>query len=87
MRRRYPHIRFARHWELTPTVHYQLGQCRAMVSAMCEIPLEPEVYSNLKLVSLIKGTQATTAIEGNTLTEGEIGRVQRGESLAPSKQY
>lgn len=85
--KRYPHIRFQRHWEISPRVHYQLGQCQAIISAICEMPLRPEYHERLLAVSLIKGAQATTAIEGNTLTDDEVSRVARGESLAPSKEY
>jgi len=83
----YPHMRFERHWHIESEVQYQLGQCSAMISSICEIPLRPEVYGTLNTVSLIKGAQATTAIEGNTLTEHEIERVHQGETLAPSKEY
>jgi Fic family protein len=38
-------------------------------------------------VAFIKGAQATTAIEGNTLTEEEIRRSLDGEDLPPSKEY
>ncbi|MGE3844276.1 MAG: Fic family protein [Vicinamibacterales bacterium] len=34
-----------------------------------------------------KGAQATTAIEGNTLSDAEVEKVARGDSLPPSKQY
>src|SRR5207249_2719503 len=35
----------------------------------------------------IKGAQATTAIEGNTLTDEEIGKLKQGIKLPPSKEY
>ena len=85
--RRYPHIRFCRHWKITPEVHYQLGQCQAIISAIRDTPLLPKQHERLLSVSMIKGAQATTAIEGNTLTDAEVERVADGESLAPSKQY
>ncbi len=84
---RYPHIRFCRHWEIRPEVHFQLGQCQAIISAICEMPLLPKRYRELLSVSLMKGAQATTAIEGNTLTDIEVEKVAAGESLAPSKEY
>jgi Fic family protein len=83
----YPHLAFRRRWEITPKARYELGQCHAMILAICKMPLRPEDHSHLLGVSLVKGAQATTAIEGNTLTTGEIERVVAGESLPPSKEY
>jgi Fic family protein len=87
LRRTYPHLLFRRHWEVSPKAQYELGQCHAIVQAICETPIRPEYHARLLRVSLIKGAQATTAIEGNTLSEEEIGRIVDGESLAPSKEY
>ena len=86
MQRNYPHICFSSHWELDQ-LNYQLGQCRAMVEAISEVPLRPMTHNDLLRISLIKGAQATTAIEGNTLTEEEIEQVQAGGKLPVSKQY
>ncbi len=38
-------------------------------------------------VSLTKGAQATTAIEGNSLSIEEVNQIRRGDSLPPSKEY
>ncbi|MFY9110607.1 MAG: Fic family protein, partial [Desulfomonilia bacterium] len=64
-----------------------LGQCEAIIRTISEIPLPPKERQRLLLVSLRKGAQATTAIEGNTLTEEEIARIDEGESLPPSREY
>ena len=87
LRDRYPHIRFGRHWEIGPDVHYQLGQCDAIIRSIRETPLSPERGAELLQVALIKGAQATTAIEGNTLTSEEVEQVAAGASLPPSKAY
>lgn len=84
---RYPHIRFKKHWDLDKDTQYMLGQCDAIVDAICQIPVQPDDRNKLLQVALIKGAQATTAIEGNTLTESEVRQVAEGASLAPSKQY
>src|SRR5262245_48822221 len=84
---RYPHILFKKHWEIRPDTHYLLGKCDAMVEAISGMPLQPDYHRGLLRVSLIKGAQATTAIEGNTLTADEVERVADGQSLAPSKEY
>ncbi len=47
----------------------------------------PQHYQELMNVSLIKGAQATTAIEGNTLTDEDIKRLMEGEKMPPSKEY
>lgn len=84
---RYPHLQFRRHWSLTEFVQYGLGQCDGIVRAIGNTPVLPEHYSHLLEVSLVKGAQATTAIEGNTLTEEEVELVAEGASLPPSKEY
>jgi Fic family protein len=81
------HLLFRKHWELTPQCLYQLGQCDALVQAISNIPLKPENRDKLLQVALIKGAQATTAIEGNTLSEEEIEKIQKGWKLPPSKEY
>lgn len=83
----YPHLAFRRHWDVSPKARYQLGQCHAIILAVCQMPLRPEDRDRLLGVSLVRGAQATTAIEGNTLTTREIERVAAGESLPPSKEY
>jgi len=51
------------------------------------MPLNPVDYEKLLRVQPIKGAQATTAIEGNTLSEEEVGQIAEGKSLPPSKKY
>ena len=52
------------------------------------IPLMPETAEELNRVSLERGARATTAIEGNTLTEEQVALLARGElRLPPSKEY
>ncbi len=83
----YPHIKFRQHWSLGPDIYYQLGQCEAIIEAIRDMPMRPEHHQKLLRVSLQKGAQATTAIEGNTLSDEEIEKVAEGESLPPSKEY
>ncbi|NVM23291.1 MAG: Fic family protein [Desulfobacterales bacterium] len=84
---RYKHIQFSKHWEITAQSCYQLGECDALVQALSNIPLKPEYRNKLLRLALIKGAQATTAIEGNTLSEEEIEKIQDGWKLPPSKEY
>jgi Fic family protein len=50
--------------------------------------LQPRVADDLASVYLAKGVAATTAIEGNTLSEDEVGQIiHNGRSLPASQQY
>lgn len=84
---KYTYIQFRKHWEIRGDCAYQLGECSALVKAISNIPLKPEYRRKLLQVSLIKGAQATTAIEGNTLTEEEIEKIQEGWKLPASREY
>jgi Fic family protein len=84
---KYPHLQFKRHWKITEKTLYNLGQCKALINAISGISLQPDYYKSLLNVSLIKGARATTAIEGNTLTEKDIENIQKGQSMPPSKEY
>lgn len=81
------HIPFRREWEIDNDCAYMLGECDAYIKALTDIPLKPEYRDRLLRVSLRKGAQATTAIEGNTLSEEEIAKLEEGWSLPASKEY
>jgi Fic family protein len=83
----YNHISFRKAWGITHDSGYLLGECHAFVQALTNIPLPPKDRIRLLGVSLRKGAQATTAIEGNTLSEEDIEKIQEGWSLPPSKEY
>lgn len=88
MHQSYPHMQFRQHWELTPEILYQLGQCSSIIYAIANIPIPPDRHHQLLHISLTKGARATTAIEGNTLTEEEVAAIERGiMALPPSKAY
>ena len=85
---RYPQICFQRRWNIADDTMYRLGKCEAIVNARSLTPLSPEVRSEMLRVSLVKGAMATTAIEGNTLSEAEVMAIQQGESNLPqSRKY
>lgn len=84
----YPHLLFSpNQWNLSQDDYFILGQCDSLIKAINNTPIDPKYYEELMLVELIKGAQSTTAIEGNTLTEEEIIKVNEGEKLPPSKHY
>ncbi len=65
-----------------------LGEAQSKSEHLVGTPLLPEVAARLHSVYLAKGALATTAIEGNTLTEEEVQRFIEGKlKLPPSKEY
>lgn len=83
----YPHITFQKNWRLDEETIFMLGQCESIIQAISSAPVKPEYRKQLLAVSLRKGARATTAIEGNTLSEEEVARIDEGENLPPSKEY
>lgn len=83
----HPHISFTDNWHTSEDTLFMLGQCEAIIRIISNAPLDPEYRRKLLQVSLRKGAQATTAIEGNTLSEEEIVKIDEGGSLPPSKEY
>lgn len=66
-----------------------LGEARSKVDHLSLALLKPEVAAEMNEVYLAKGAQATTAIEGNTLSEEEVGRIVAGVAPPPppSREY
>ncbi len=85
----HPWIKFAFNInEVTPRLWMLLGEARSKCEHIKGTPLRPTVADTLHALFLAKGALATTAIEGNTLTEQEVldhlaGRLK----LPPSRQY
>ena len=71
-----------------PKLWLMLGECQSKCEHLSKAPLRPETARELHQVYLAKGVQATTAIEGNTLTEEQVLQHIRGElQLPPSTEY
>ena len=65
-----------------------LGDACSKCEVISGIALMPETARELNLVSLRKGALATTAIEGNTLSEEDVAKLMDGELKLPaSKEY
>jgi Fic family protein len=65
-----------------------LGEARSKCEHLAGAPLKPDVAQQLYKVTLVKGALATTAIEGNTLTEDQARGILDGTYKAPpSRQY
>ncbi len=72
----------------SPETWMLLGAIQSKCAHIQGVPLDDEHAAELYRIYLTKGTQATTAIEGNTLTEEEVRRILEGRSdLPPSRQY
>lgn len=66
----------------------QLGECVSKCRHISRVPLSPDVRDALHTIYLAKGIHATTAIEGNTLSEEQVRQVIEGRLvLAESRKY
>ena len=81
------HISFKAKWDIDEKTANLLGQCYAYIDSMLNIPIRPDHHQQLLHVSLNKGALATTAIEGNILTEEDLALIQSSRDLEPSRKY
>jgi Fic family protein len=71
-----------------PELWLLLGEAQSKCEHLAGIPLPPHVHEQFNRLYLAKGALATTAIEGNTLSEQEVLAHMQGKlDLAPSKAY
>ncbi len=63
-----------------------LGEAQSKCQHITAVPLPPVVNQRLHSLYLAKGVQATTAIEGNTLTEEEVQKILEKELQLPSSR-
>lgn len=87
----HPWINFSKELNITskysPLWHL-LGQVASKLNHLKQTPVAPNVHEELNKIYLIKGVLATTAIEGNTLTEDQVEDiVEKRSTLPPSIQY
>ena len=87
MKNSHEHILFKTAWNINEKMSNLLGQCYAFIQAITNTPIRPDYREQLLSVSLRRGALATTAIEGNTLSELDLDRLETGESLPPGRQY
>ncbi len=74
--------------DLGPITWMLLGEARSKCEHLAGAPLQPDMAKQLYKVALVKGAQATTAIEGNTLTEKQVEGILEGTFRAPpSRAY
>lgn len=86
---KYPWINFIVTLKTLPFKTWiHLGECLSKVEHISKVPLTTKVSKEMHLVYLAKGVHATTAIEGNTLSEEEVRlRLEKQLKLPPSKEY
>lgn len=71
-----------------PALWLGLGECQSKCEHIAGVPLLPESAQKLYWLYLAKGALATTAIEGNTLSEEEVLRHLEGKLELPrSREY
>lgn len=71
-----------------PSLWLILGEVQSKCEHIANTPLSPAIASQLHCLYLAKGIQATTAIEGNTLSEEQvIQHIENKLELPPSQQY
>ena len=85
----HPWLRFELDMRPFPwTLWLLLGEAQSKCEHIAGVPLRPDVAAKLHRVYLAKGVHATTAIEGNTLSEGDVLAHMDGTlKVPPSKQY
>ncbi len=72
----------------SPRLWIALGEAHSKCEHMAGVPLRPGTARRLLSMYLARGIQATTAIEGNTLSETEVlHRIEGKKELPPSKEY
>lgn len=72
----------------SPSLWALLGEAKSKSQHIARALLAPEASRELMQVYLAKGVLATTAIEGNTLSEAEVRAVLEGAlQLPPSREY
>src|ERR1035438_5894746 len=72
----------------SPQLWMLLGEAASKCEHIAGVPLRPSVAQDLHRLYLAKGALATTAIEGNTLTEKQVLQHLEGKLKLPrSKEY
>lgn len=73
--------------KMPPPFWMALGEARSKCNHLALAPLPPAIARELHLITLSKGAHATTAIEGNTLSEAEVAQIVRNRPPARDADY
>jgi len=72
----------------SPELWLSLGEAASKCEHISRVPLRPATAAALHQLYLAKGAAATTAIEGNTLSEADVLKAVEGTLVVPpSKEY
>ena len=72
----------------SPRLWIALGEAQSKCQHIAGVPLQPDIAAEMHRIYLARGLLATTAIEGNTLTEKEVRDLLENKlKLPPSRQY
>lgn len=72
----------------SPEIWLDLGEIASKCEHLANLPLRPETREQMHRIYLAKGVAATTAIEGNTLSEADVRKAVEGKlKVPPSKEY
>lgn len=84
----HPWIQFTMGLDLPRDFWLLLGESQSKCDHLAAVPLRNDIATDLYTLYLAKGALATTAIEGNTLTEEDAIAEVRGElKVPPSREY
>ena len=85
----HPWVSFALDLRRADPMFWQLlGEAQSKSRHLTLSPLKPLARQDLEALSLAKGAQATTAIEGNSLTLEQVQAAVRGDlRVPPSQEY
>jgi len=89
IRDRYRFLTFAIQLErIPPRAWAQLGEARSKCDHLAGVPLTPKTADDLHRIYMVKGVLATSAIEGNTLSEAQVNDILEDKLQLPeSQQY
>ncbi len=74
--------------EFSPKTWLLLGEVQAKIEHIKRLPIPPDDSNRLRRMYLAKGVHSTTAIEGNSFSEEEVGKIINREMKArPSREY
>lgn len=72
----------------SPQLWLSLGEAASKCEHIARVPLRPSTAQRMHQMYLAKGVAATTAIEGNTLSEEDVLKAVQGDlTVSPSKAY
>ena len=73
--------------KMNPAFWMVLGEARSKCDHLAKVPMPPMYARELHEINLSKGVHATTAIEGNTLSEDEVAAILRRHGELAESDY